>query len=302
LNGIVHEVKFKHRNYISYAILKTSKTLSSDNLIYEYLMGIYVNKINRFLPTFLETYSIFHCTPEFHKKINDTVKIEPADIIPLHKTNGELLKIGCLKPQYNQILIQHVKNAESLLSKLEDIDFLKHDLMNVLFQVYAALYYLRGEFTHFDLHANNILLHKPFPEGVMEFHYGDTIFHSPYVVKIIDYGRSECKYTPIILNELCKIPACSPGCGKTKGFKGSQKGIDETTDIKLLQKIGVFVPKIIKYDFPREIQEVFKPQTLTECYDTFLKIIKPGSGKVNGILKIDPELKKKYSFIKLNHE
>ena len=300
LNGVVHEVRFKHRNYISYAILKTSKTTTSDNLIYEYFMGLFLNKINNFLPTFLETYSIFQCTPEFHKKLNEPVTIEPGDIVPLNISNKKLLKLGCLKPQYNQIMIQHVKSAESLLSKLQDRDFLKNELMNVLFQVYAALYYLRGRFTHFDLHANNILLQKPFKTGVMEFHYGDTVFHSPYIVKIIDYGRAECKYTPLILNELCKIPECSPGCGKLKGFKSGQKRIDDYTDLKLLHKIGIFIPKVVKYDFPPETLAIFETQTLGECYDAFLKVVKPSSEKINGILKIDPELEKKYSFIKLN--
>jgi hypothetical protein len=300
LNGVVHEVRFKHRNYVSYAILKTSKTTTSDNLVYEYLMGLFLNKINNFLPTFLETYSIFQCTPEFHKKLNETVRVEPGDIVPLNLGNRKLLKMGCLKPQYNQIMIQHVKNAESLVVKLKDREFLKNDLTNVLFQVYAALYYLRGRFTHFDLHANNILLQRPF-KGVMEFHYGDTVFHSPYVVKIIDYGRAECKYTPTILNELCIIPECSPGCGKSQGFKPYQKTIDETTDVQLLQKIGVFIPKVLKYEFPAEIATIFNVQTLTECYDAFLKVIKPDNNpKVFGILKIDPDLKKKYSFIKLN--
>ena len=266
-------------------------------------MGLYVNRINKFLPTFLETYSIFQCTPDFHNKLllKDPVRIEPDDIVPLNVSNRQLLKWGCLKPQYNQILIQHVKNAESLLSKLQDVDFLKKDLMNVLFQVYSALYYLRGEFTHFDLHANNILLQKPFPDGVMEFHYGDTVFHSPYIVKIIDYGRSECKYTPMILSELCKITECNPGCGRTKGFKSSQKRIDDYTDLKLLHKIGIFIPKVVKFEFPLEILTLFETQTLTDCYHAFLKIIKPDKEPVvNGILKIDPTLKKKYSFIKLN--
>jgi hypothetical protein len=300
LNGVVHEVRFEHRNYISYAILKTSKKTTSDNLIYEYLMGLFINKINNFLPTFLETYSMFQCSPEFHKKLNDTVTIEPGDIVPLNISNKKLLKMGCLKPQYNQIMIQHVKNADSLLTKIQDREFLKNDLINVLFQVYAALYYLRGSFTHFDLHHNNILLQRPF-KGVMEFHYGDTVFHSPYVVKIIDYGRSECKYTPLILSELCKIPECSPGCGKTQGFKPRQKTIDDSSDIKLLHKIGFFIPKLMKHEFPAELAPIFKAQTLTECYDAFLKVIKPDNNpKVFGILKIDPELKKKYSFIKLN--
>jgi hypothetical protein len=103
------------------------------------------------------------------------------------------------------------------------------------------------------------------------------------------------------LNELCIIPECSPGCGKTQGFKPYQKTIDETTDVQLLQKIGVFIPKVLKYEFPAEIAAIFNVQTLTECYDAFLKVIKPDKEPtVNGILKIDPDLKNKYSFIKLN--
>jgi hypothetical protein len=299
VNGCIHEIKFKHRNYISYAILKTSKKETSDNLIYEYIMGLYINKINRFLPTFLETYSLFQCTPEFHKTLllGEPVKMD-SQIEPL-ETN-HLLKRGCLKPLYNQILIQHVKNGESLLSKLQDIDFLKNELINVLFQIYSALYYLRGEFTHFDMHADNVLLQKPFPSGVMEFQYGDTVFHSRYIVKIIDYGRSECKYTPLILSELCKIPECNPGCGRFKGFKSSQKKIDDFTDLKLLHKVGIFIPKIVKTEFTPEILDIFKTQTLGDCYEAFLKAIKPSNEKVNGIIKVDPQLKDKYSFIKLN--
>ena len=299
LNGIVHQIKFKHRNYVSYAVLKTSKTPSSDNIIYEYLMGLYVNKINNFLPTFLETYSAFQCTPDFHKELvtNTPVRID-SQITPLNITNRELLKLGCLQPQYNQILIQHVKNAESLLSKLQDPIFIKNELINVLFQVYSALYYLRGKFTHFDLHANNILLQKPFPEGVIEFQYGDIIFHSPYLVKIIDYGRAECKYTPMILDELCKTDECKPGCGITKGFKKIKKNMDEHTDVKLLQKIGRFIEKKMS---PIPESSLFSSNTLTECYDEFLKVLNTQNDvKINGILKIDPELKTKYSFIKLN--
>ena len=76
--------------------------------------------------------------------------------------------------------------------------------------------------------------------------------------------------------------------------------MDEPTDLKLLHKIGVFIPKVVKYEFPPEISHIFETQTLSECYEAFLKVIKPSNNKINGFLKIDTGLEKKYSFIKLN--
>jgi hypothetical protein len=48
-------------------------------------------------------------------------------------------------------------------------------------------------FTHYDLHKNNVLVYEPVPGSHIEYHYhlnGDeVIFKSPYIAKIIDYGR-----------------------------------------------------------------------------------------------------------------
>lgn len=317
LNGCVHEIKFKHRDYVSYAVLKSSKLRSSDNLIYEYFMGLFINKVNEYLPTFLETYGIYKCSPEFHDKLvsreRQPVTID-KEIVFLDATNAEIIKRGCTNPLYNQILIQHVKNAESMFNKLRDTDFLKNEMFYVLFQVYAALYALRGKFTHFDLHANNILLQKPFPTGVMEFHYDDIVFHSPYIVKIIDYGRSESRITQSVMNEVCKTPECNPGCGKNVGFKGSLKNIDETTDVNLLHKLRDKLPKRLLDHIPEELLDIFNTQNLTECYEAFRQFLKhdlndedykkfiimlrEDVGHINGTLKIDTSLKTPFEWIK----
>ena len=303
INGCVHELKFKHRDYISYAVLKTSKTPGSENLIYEYFMGLFINKVNEYLPSFLETYGVYNCSPEFHDKL---ISKEPLkfnkEIVPLIATNTELIKIGCANPLYNQILIQHVKNAETLFSKIKDTDFLKNDLKHVLFQVYAALYCLRGNFTHFDLHANNILLQKPFPTGVMEFHYDDIVFNSPYLVKIIDYGRSESSITPDVMHEVCKLDECKPDCGKHVGFSSSNL-VDETTDVKLLHKLRDNLPKRLLDHIPEELLTVFNSKNLSECYEMFYDYLKDNHTKdnltkINGILRIDTQFKKPFEFIK----
>jgi len=301
LNGIVHEIKFKHRDYVSYAVLKTSKIAKSDNLIYEYFMGLFVNKINVFLPNFLETYGLFQCTPSFHTKLltNAPTKIEnESDVMRLTMGHEEILKRGCVEPLYNQILIQHVKNAISLYSKITDPHFLKHHLKNVLFQTFASLYFLRGKFTHFDLHLNNILLQKPFENGVMEFHYDDAVIYSPYIVKIIDYGRAECPITDLILKELCKIPECEPNCGINLGYK-KLKGIDKTTDVKILNKLPDALPKRLFDQIPSDLLDTFRSTNLKDVYLNLLKILdpEPPQEKINGVLKVKSDFKTPFEWI-----
>jgi len=42
-NGFINEIQYEHRGYKSYAILKSSMKKTADNLMYEYLVGQYVN-------------------------------------------------------------------------------------------------------------------------------------------------------------------------------------------------------------------------------------------------------------------
>jgi len=301
LNGCVHEIKFKHREYVSYAVLKTSREPTSENLIYEYFMGLFINKVNEYLPTFLETYGIYTCSPEFHDQLLSRQPVPfDKEIVPLVQSNSELIKRACTRPLYNQILIQHVKNAESLFSKLKDTDFLKNELGHVLFQVYAALYCLRLKFTHFDLHANNILLQKPFPDGVMEFHYDDVVFHSPYLVKIIDYGRAETRNSSSVINEVCITPECDPDCGKYMGFK-KLKRVEEMTDVKLLNRLATKLPQRFLDHIPEDLLNLFKTDsdTLTDCYKAFVALLRNApltKNKINGVLKIDTSLKRPFEW------
>ena len=302
LNGCVHEIKFKHREYVSYAVLKTSKMSTSENLIYEYFIGQFINKVNAYLPTFLETYGIYTCSPDFHDKLLSGEPLSfDKEMTPLVQTNSELIKRACTSPLYNQILIQHVKNAESLISKIRDTEFLKNEFVYVLFQVYAALYCLRMRFTHFDLHANNILLQKPFPDGVMEFHYDDIVFHSPYLVKIIDYGRAETRMSPTIIEEVCKVPECDPECGKYMGFK-KLKRVEELTDVKLLNRFADKLPQRLLDHIPEELLAIFKTDTLTDCYQGFVDMLRDrplSTQKINGVLKIDTTLKRPFEWTHL---
>ena len=58
------------------------------------------------------------------------------------------------------ILVEAVPNAKNFGDVLyeKNKSFYEYHLIPILFQIYGALYKIRNEFTHYDLHYNNILL------------------------------------------------------------------------------------------------------------------------------------------------
>ena len=56
INGFVKEITYEHFGYKANAILKSSNKKDSDNLLFEYLVGQYINKQCMVFPCFIETY------------------------------------------------------------------------------------------------------------------------------------------------------------------------------------------------------------------------------------------------------
>ena len=90
------------------------------------------------------------------------------------------------------------------------------------------------EFTHYDLHQDNVLLYEPASGKYIQYHYhqsdGSVVeFKSPYIAKVIDYGRSYFETDKMnsfdILKQLCKEPDCNDQyfkkskCGQSYGFQ-----------------------------------------------------------------------------------
>jgi hypothetical protein len=250
-NGFVKEITYERDGYEANAILKSSKKPSSDNLIYEYLVGQYINKKCRVFPCFVETYGWYQYNTETTwKYINNDEEID-GDVLKsgLALTRGNvndidyLLKVACEKSKYLAILIQDIKNADTLESmitldtkKRSEIsnytNFTYYDLMNVLYQIYMPLSTLAKEFTHYDLHTKNILIYEPVKGKYIDYTYiyknGDIVeFKCRYIAKIIDYGRCFFKdncnskitgYSKLIYQSICNIPECDTDCGENKGF------------------------------------------------------------------------------------
>jgi hypothetical protein len=326
-NGFVKELTYERLGYRANAVLKSATKQDSDNLLFEYLVGQYINKQCYRFPCFIETYGWYqYNTPPDWREMQKTIDID-AEQLKLSLTIGKdavqnyidsginnncsenkrsrffirkecteidyLFKVACAKSTYLSILIQHIKNAASMHSKiLKHLDFPSKSLLYVLYQIYMPLATLSETFTHYDLHAENILIYEPVAGKYIDYKYiledGTIVeFKSRYIAKIIDYGRcffndeSNKEITgssKSIYESICKnIPECngrSDGfpitytyCGEDQGFSNfdeSEYGLGHsinssvrniTHDLLLLYR----VKKILKYrsEHPEELQPIF---------------------------------------------
>lgn len=256
-NGFVKEISYQKEGYNAHAILKSSKTETSDNLVYEYIVGIkYVNRIMKRFPCFLETYGLYY----YPSPTEWTIM---SGIGPVHSSNLKKLLLqssidyskACRESQYASILIQHVKNVKTMndyTSGRVFNKFMKRDLIYVLFIIYHALASISKNFTHYDLHDSNVLVYEPENGKYIKYHYHhkdgtETTFHSPYIPKIIDYGRSFFDNGNLnskkIYRKICSEKDCKPNCGQHSGFHWldpkptvtiSSSKKNESHDIRLL--------------------------------------------------------------------
>ena len=252
-NGFVKEIEYKHAGYTSHAVLKSSVKVRADNLYYEYLVGEFVNSQMHYSPIFLETYAAYTYNGKLEyeqmKKVtaaktqlNGLTRYRtPADR-PDTAKKMELLDNACKSAKTMSILIQHIKDANTLDRQCKSKTFVRNDLPFILFQIYHTLYMLRNTFTHYDLHSDNVLIYEPVKDSYIQYFYhleGGTVvsFRSSYIPKLIDYGRSFFRFgeeegdtrgfekdSKQIYDTVCGLPKCKPDCGKKVGFQWLESG------------------------------------------------------------------------------
>lgn len=205
---------------------KRNKYRGIDNLLYEYMIGQYINKQLLRFPCFVETYHwlTYKRSRELARlvknlnlrelfKDSDQSFIEFSTDFPgkrLVCANNKqsqrddkrvcsdvelLLTWSCIRARNLAIIIQYIKGAKRLDDMLEIDGFIDNDLINVLYQIYMPLSTIANEFTHYDLHKGNVVIYEPKKGYYIDYRYilnDKTIveFKSRYIAKIIDYGRS----------------------------------------------------------------------------------------------------------------
>lgn len=214
-NGFIYELQYTRRNYNSYAIMKYNSYEGGDNIIYEFIVGLFINKLCKVVPCFIETYGLYKVNKNTHtilkyNAINTSNKTE----INVFKRSMTFITLNQIKQQqfikqtcnsfYYSILIQHINNANTLKNVIYQnlnnlLLFSNNYLIYILFQIYYVLSRYMHIFTHYDLSLENVLLYIPKQNNYIQYYYhcsdGTIIdFKSHYLVKIIDYARSYFDY------------------------------------------------------------------------------------------------------------
>ena len=253
-NGFIHEIAYSKGGYNAYSILKSCSKTSADNLYYEYLVGRYLNTMHNKVPCFVETYGLFtYNNRPCWKWAKEHVEIQPnvfSTLVTKTHHTIDALRLSCNDSVRISIMTQHIKNAETLNGRMkhqvayyatqsrvlrqEAEQFVQVHLPAILFQIYKPLAMLMDTFTHYDLHADNVLLYIPVQNKYIQYHYHNTggsitSFKSKYLAKIIDYGRSYFKDDSRNVNSkkaqraVCNEPVCNTPvtgmCAENVGYK-----------------------------------------------------------------------------------
>ena len=272
-NGFVYEIKYSREDYDSYAVLKSAVEIESDNLFYEYLVGLKINEtLNLRYPCFVETYGLFNYkNGSSHSQAKQNLmgtNDELRNIFlkdNLIKLTNDSHEIACEKSNLLALLIQHIHKPTTLDTLLRqqpkgiaDNRIFDVELPFALFQIYYVLHLEKRNFTHYDLHTNNVLMFMPSNNKYIQYHYhmGSDVFSfkSKYMLKIIDYGRSYFNDSRNIRRTLCNTTKCNPDCGKNVGFswlnprnKNNRNSYyisstisNESHDLRLLNELKVY--------------------------------------------------------------
>ena len=224
-NGFVQEIKYTKRDYEAFAVLKSAKNNLADNMMYEFRVGLFLNKMSPMYPCFLQTYGLYRYVSVDAWEAADKKNMDATTISTMLRPIQVNWKRACNDNTRLCYLMQHIGGCTEV-SKIMKAD--NHHLMfPILYQVYYALFHMRENFTHYDLHWNNVVLYTPKAGEYIQYHYetegGVVSFKSLYLVKIIDYGRAYFndgdENSKSIYDEICKRKNCETVCGDERGFR-----------------------------------------------------------------------------------
>ena len=246
-NGFALQLAYQNGYYKTNALLKSSHEITSDNLYYEYLVGTqFINKVNKCLPCFTETYHLFTHKDKLTKQsfVSDngdlnSLSINNCDNLNVKSINDikECLNKSCEEGENYAILVQYIEDAISLDDIVEEYknDYVSNHrtyiIIGILYQIYTALSYLQNDFTHYDLHTGNVILYKLKKGKFVTITYVNektgitTKIKTNYIAKIIDYGRSyfgnlgnSRNLTSTQIGKAICGSKCKSDCGENEGY------------------------------------------------------------------------------------
>jgi hypothetical protein len=204
-HGFVSKIDYQNGATTFSAALKAMP--SKDNMTVEYLVGHFgINKIMDKFPCFMYTCKLYY----FKNDNTFTTLSAPMDTTNLSTVvdKYERLNQACSKFGHECLLTQFIPGT-ALRKFYRDQGFVDDELLKVLFIIYQALNELNDTFTHYDLHPDNVIVYKLPDNEVFEYTYDNGCkFKSPYLPKIIDYGRCYIPKLKMVRTALCAIDEC----------------------------------------------------------------------------------------------
>jgi len=164
-------------------IVKTSKDPNADDLTHEIIVGFLgTNKLRQEIPNYAFIYGGFNCSP------------------PVVNEGSKNVTNFCTNNNRNSVTYALYENIQGdtmqkNLSTIRGIDFVQ-----IYLQVLFALNLgnMECDFTHYDLHAGNVILRNPFGDQFFGINYrtrsAQFYLYTNTIATFIDYGMSHIKY------------------------------------------------------------------------------------------------------------
>jgi hypothetical protein len=165
------------------------------NQLHEYFIGAFgTNSLRNEIPNFAFTMGFFQCSPAYIDSYSYVIDrpINPRDRRALTYCQNDVTQ-----NQVNYLLYENV--ADSLtLNEFIIRGCTFQEYLNIFTQIVLALdlAYRRFDFTHYDLHDQNVLIRKLPREIIIPYEIDGVknYLHTRYIATIIDLGRSHIKY------------------------------------------------------------------------------------------------------------
>jgi hypothetical protein len=165
--------------------IKTPQYSDDKSIIHEAFIGIYgINKLRQKISNFVYTYGITECSATFYK-------------------NNDIISSCSISGNTPYLILENLSEKDNPSRTLYDAiksDLTSEEFVMIYLQILLALNVAKKEidFTHYDLHANNVLLKKKDKDGEY-FNYKTYLpderkiyIRIREIAVIIDYGFSHC--------------------------------------------------------------------------------------------------------------
>ena len=250
-NGQIGLVTFTKDEFTVPAVIKKSNKAFADNLMYEYKVGIFLNKYCSIFPCFIYTYGIYtQLTFPMNLALAPVPEIDNGALLGGDKIT---MKTACDRDKgltNLYLVVQYVQKAVNF----HDFNHkaTPYERHCVLYQIYFALCLLypadqtRPYFEHNDLNYNNVLVKELQQEILFTFKMKNTTvqFKTKYLAKMIDYGRCNYYENPTSnslkdMEEVCgeeSLCSTKQHCGYDKGFLFIYRNVYPDERQKLLEE------------------------------------------------------------------